>query len=63
MVSHSQIMLYYPNLIGYFRFITNIASVKYAFDVKEGQWIMFAVLYSISQLLDAFDGMVARKYD
>ena len=56
-------MLYYPNLIGYFRFITNIASVKYAFDVKEGQWIMFAVLYSISQLLDAFDGMVARKYD
>ena len=56
-------MLYYPNIIGYLRFITNIASVAYVFDNSGNNWIIFVFLYSISMLLDAIDGMVARKFD
>ena len=55
-------MLYVPNLIGYARFILNIASVPFAYNTSDGNnWIIFLVLYSSSQLLDAIDGAVARK--
>ena len=59
--SHMQVMLYVPNLIGYFRFLLTFMCVKYAFDAAEGNWIMFTVCYSCSQLLDAIDGFAARK--
>ena len=55
------IFLYVPNLIGYARFACTFVCVKYAFDPRDEAWIKFVVLYSISQLLDAFDGFAARK--
>ena len=35
-VSHMDICLYIPNLIGYFRFITNMIAMYYAFDSRDG---------------------------
>ena len=57
------IFLYYPNLIGYARFILNIIAVKYAFDPTDGSWQTFLVFYSTSMLLDGIDGNVARAYN
>ena len=62
-VSHLQVLFYYPNIIGYLRFIFNIASIPYAYDSQGNSWIIFLTLYSVSMALDAFDGMVARKFD
>ena len=57
-------MMYVPNIIGYSRFILNIACVPYAFNTTEANsWIIFLILYSASQLLDAVDGVAARKLD
>ena len=47
-----------PNWIGYFRFFALLYAMKFAWDPST--WFQFAVWYSISQLLDMFDGMAAR---
>ena len=46
--SHSSVMLYVPNLIGYARFILTFICVNYAFDAAKGNWIKFTVCYSVS---------------
>ena len=60
---HIKIVCYVPNLIGYLRFLLNIMSVWWAYNVhKDGkEWETFLALYSTSMLLDAFDGIAARK--
>ena len=62
-MEHFKIMCYVPNLIGYMRFVLNTLSIFYAYNVhRDGkEWETFLVLYSSSMLLDAFDGMAARK--
>jgi len=52
-------LLYVPNLIGYFRFISMLVSWFYAFSHPS----VFFVCYFISYLLDALDGVMARRLD
>ena len=47
-ITSLDIMLYYPNLIGFARFMFSIVAVKYAFDAAQGKWLVFVVCYSIS---------------
>ncbi len=47
---------YLPNIMGYVRFVTIVASWKYAMSDPH----CFAMLYGISYLLGALDGTVAR---
>lgn len=53
------IYLWIPNLIGYTRVVLTLLSIYYAFS----DWIIFVVAYSVSAILDLFDGMAARKFD
>ena len=45
-----------PNLIGYFRVITAIIALYYAFT----DWQLSALFYFVSYFSDAFDGLAAR---
>lgn len=58
-VSVQDVMLYIPNLIGYFRVFTAIMS----FWCMKNHPYYTLVLYGISGFLDAFDGYAARKYN
>lgn len=49
--------LYVPNIIGYVRVITGLASVYYAFDSPA----LAGGLYAFSYWLDAIDGVAARR--
>jgi hypothetical protein len=50
------VLLYVPNLIGYFRVITAIIAIRYAFtDYK-----FSALMYFCSYFADMFDGYAAR---
>lgn len=50
---------YVPNLIGYARVATGVAAFMYALtDTNAFLW-----LYSVSYVLDAFDGYAARAMD
>ena len=53
---HPNVALYLPNLMGYIRFLTIIASWKFAMSDP----VTFTALYSVSYLLGALDGTVAR---
>lgn len=50
------VALYVPNLIGYFRIISGLASFYYAFSSP----LLFFFTYGLSQMLDAVDGVAAR---
>lgn len=52
------VYLYIPNLIGYLRVILLLLAIKCAFVC----WTTFLVSYSLSAILDLFDGMAARKF-
>ncbi|CAG9471970.1 unnamed protein product [Plasmodium vivax] len=53
------VYLYIPNIIGYIRVILAL----WGFVVCRKNLILFAVLYATSQILDAFDGWTARKFN
>jgi len=53
----TEILLYVPNLIGYARVILSLAAFYYAFS---DPWITF-IAYTTSYVLDAADGVAARK--
>jgi CDP-diacylglycerol--inositol 3-phosphatidyltransferase len=53
------VFLFIPNIIGYFRFIALFAS----FFTYQEHPILTVILYGVSQILDAFDGMAARKFN
>mmetsp|Transcript_53176 Transcript_53176/g.116679 ORF Transcript_53176/g.116679 Transcript_53176/m.116679 type:complete len:207 (-) Transcript_53176:189-809(-) len=55
----TSVYLYIPNLIGYAR----VALAFIAFSVAFRSWELFLVCYISSQVLDAFDGWAARKFD
>lgn len=53
------VFLFIPNIIGYFRFGFLLATL---FIYNDHPYLT-VLFYSISQGLDAFDGMAARKYN
>ncbi|KAI9811689.1 MAG: CDP-diacylglycerol-inositol 3-phosphatidyltransferase [Thelocarpon impressellum] len=56
---HENIFLFYPNLIGYSRIVLAVASLYYMPLHPR----TCSLLYSVSCLLDALDGMAARRFD
>ena len=56
MVTPTQILFYYANIMDYFRVVASM----YAFYISKKDPILFVICYFISFILDAFDGMVAR---
>ena len=56
MVTPTQVLCYYANIMDYFRVI----SAMFAFYISKKDPICFIICYFISFILDAFDGMVAR---
>jgi CDP-diacylglycerol--inositol 3-phosphatidyltransferase len=54
------VALYWPNIIGYVRVISGIASFFYAFEAST--WPAFVYLYAFSYALDALDGVAARRF-
>lgn len=55
-VTSMDILLYYANIMDYFRVLTSM----YAFYIAKVSPLTFVIFYFISFILDAFDGMVAR---
>ncbi len=53
------VFLYIPNIIGYFRFIF-LFIILFTY---ENYPILTVIFYGMSQLLDMFDGMAARKFN
>lgn len=58
-VTVRDVMLFIPNLIGYFRVLTAVIS----FSIMKNHPILTLIFYGISGFLDAFDGYAARKYN
>ncbi|KAH6983138.1 CDP-alcohol phosphatidyltransferase-domain-containing protein [Ilyonectria sp. MPI-CAGE-AT-0026] len=57
--THENIFLFWPNIIGYCRIVLAIASLYYMPIHPR----TCSVLYSVSCLLDAFDGFAARAFE
>ena len=60
-LSHSEIALFIPNLIGYTRFL--LLFVSPYFVLSKTHWYWFVICYSLSYLLDAADGNAARAFN
>ncbi|EKF34027.1 CDP-diacylglycerol--inositol 3-phosphatidyltransferase [Trypanosoma cruzi marinkellei] len=58
-VNPTQIYLFYPNIIGYVRLLLSLGS----FIVLGNYPAMFLTFYTLSFVLDAADGMIARLMD
>ena len=56
MVTPTQVLCYYANIMDYFR----VVAAMFAFYISKKNPICFIICYFISFILDAFDGMVAR---
>ena len=69
--SSIDVLLFYPNLIGYIRIIFMILSFYYMFlssydldkKVSSGSWIKALVFYLIAFVGDVVDGYVARSFN
>ena len=61
MVTHAQVSVFVPNLIGYGRFL--LLFLCPVFVYSEQYWYWYTICYAASQLLDVVDGMAARKFD
>ena len=59
MVTPTQILCYYANIMDYFR----VVSSMFAFYISKKNPVLFVICYFISFILDAFDGMVARAHN
>ena len=53
------VFLFIPNIIGYLRFVALFVTF-FTYQTRPGLTVL---LYGISQVLDAFDGMAARKFN
>ncbi len=59
MLKTTNVFLFIPNIIGYFRYLFIILAILTYREYP----IPTVILCSLSQILDAFDGMAARKYN
>jgi CDP-diacylglycerol--inositol 3-phosphatidyltransferase len=57
----TSVWFYIPNIIGYIRIVTGLASFCFALDVSTFK--IGAGLYMFSYWLDALDGVAARRYN
>ena len=57
--SKTMVFLFIPNIIGYFRFAFLLAILP----IYRTSPLLTIIFYSTSQILDAFDGMAARKFN
>ena len=60
-IKHSHVIFYYSNIIDYLRYIFAISSFFFGFVTDK--WLYFIVLYILSIISDAFDGVIARKFN
>ena len=58
-ITYQDVLLYIPNLIGYSRVVTMVLSLFFMPNYPS----LTTLVYSVSCLLDALDGTMARKYD
>ena len=58
MVTQTEVLCYYANIMDYFRVIASM----FSFYISKTNPTLFVICYFISFILDAFDGMVARHY-
>jgi CDP-diacylglycerol--inositol 3-phosphatidyltransferase len=58
-VSTADVLLYYPNLIGYGRFIFMLLS----FALAQSSWKAAVVCYILAFVGDVVDGYVARAFN
>jgi CDP-diacylglycerol--inositol 3-phosphatidyltransferase len=56
---YQMVFLFIPNIIGYLRFAALFATF-FTYRTQPGLTVL---LYGVSQALDAFDGMAARKFN
>jgi CDP-diacylglycerol--inositol 3-phosphatidyltransferase len=57
-VTATNVLWYYPNIIGYLRFIFMVLSFVYA----ESDWKMSITFYCLAFVGDVVDGYVARAF-
>ena len=57
----TNVVFFYPNLIGYCRFIS--LGLSLIFAMNKEQWHYFLLSFGMSYLLDVFDGKAARSFD
>lgn len=62
-VSAANVLLYYPNLIGYLRIACMVLSFYYALDEKNKNPLYCLVLYLLAFGGDVIDGYVARLFN
>ena len=60
-VSTLDVLLYWPNIIGYIRFAFLMISTYFAFSTT--YWVFFPVFYGAAYLMDIADGMAARAFN
>jgi len=58
-VTSKDVLLYYPNIVGYIRVISMLSS----FYVSKYSWKISILLYLVGFLGDVVDGYVARAFD
>jgi CDP-diacylglycerol--inositol 3-phosphatidyltransferase len=61
MTTAAHVLLFVPNLIGYFRIICTLSSFWIMLHMDHQHWMIAIILYILSFAGDLFDGMVARK--
>lgn len=59
-VTSVQVLLYYPNLVGYARIGFIIASFYYA---SKDEWKLSMIFYALAFMGDVADGFVARAFN
>jgi len=58
-ITHRDVLLYIPNIIGYSRIIFACLAFYYMFD----SYVLFFIFYSLSAILDIADGHAARAFN
>lgn len=61
--SATDVFLFIPNLIGYFRVACTLGSFVLMITLQEQTWVLAICLYVSSFVGDLFDGMAARKFN
>lgn len=57
--SSTEVLLFYPNIIGYMRFLFMVLSFIYA----EKDWKLSIIFYGLAFVGDVVDGYVARAFN
>lgn len=58
-LTSTDVLLWYPNLVGYLRILAMLASFYYA----KSDWLKSIIFYQLSFVGDVVDGFVARKFN